>query len=208
MNPYENVSIIFSVISCSLIIYQMIFAKRYAKKDGNLKTLRTTLVTAAFVLTIYGVGASFAVNFYFVLLLIPAAACGAADYWLAKYDLDQDRDLLIDKFFSYGVHAQNLLLKAVESKKRVFVCDESDHPVTLEGYLRFDEVQPVEVRKIAEQGLLTKAGETEEKKESKGGLVFVRTERFKINSNTLYVKHYAKKRGWINEYGLMKEEIQ
>ncbi|MBQ9813620.1 MAG: hypothetical protein IJM54_09965 [Thermoguttaceae bacterium] len=171
-----------------------------------MKTLRTTLLTATFVLAIYGIAASFAVSFCFALLLIPAAACGAADYWLAKYDLDQDKDLLVDKFFSYDVHAQNLLLKAVESKRRVFVCDESDHPVTLDGFLRFDDVQPIEVRKIARQGLLAKVGEIEEKYENKNGFVFVCTERFKINNNTLYVKHYVKKRGLINKYGLMKEE--
>lgn len=206
MNPYEVVSILFSLISCSLIVYQIVLSKRYVEKEGNLKVLRTALITAAIVLTIWVFVAAFTISLKTTLLLIPAFICGALDRWLAKYDLDQDKDLLIAKFFSYDVSVQNLLLKAVASKQRVVVDEASDHPVTIDGSLRFDKVEPIEVRKIARQGLLDEVGKFEEKYETKNGVEIVEVEYFKTNNNTLYVVDYVKKHGMINKYGLMKEE--
>jgi hypothetical protein len=42
-----------------------------------------------------------------------ARLCLAADWLLDRFELAHDKDVLLDQFFSYDVHAQNLLLKAV-----------------------------------------------------------------------------------------------
>ena len=138
--------------------------------------------------------------------IFDAWLCLAADWFLDKFGTNQRKDVLLDKFFSYDVSVQNLLLKAVASKQRVVVDEASDHPVTIDGSLRFDKVEPIEVRKIARHGLLDEVGKIEEKYETKNGVEFVEVEYFKTNNNTLFVVDYVKKHGMVSKYGLMKEE--
>lgn len=128
----------------------------------------------------------------------------AADWLLDRFELAHDKDVLLDQFFSYDVPAQNLLLKAVATKERVVLREDSDHPVILGDALRFDKVLPIEVRKIAEHGLLTKDCEIEEKFENDDGVMFDKIEYFKTNNNTRFVARYVKKKGMVDKYGLMK----
>ena len=192
-----------SVISCGAAIYQCVYMT--FKSCGNIRVWRSLLATLSIMLTSGGAIAVVAVSFWFVILSLLGIACVFGVHLLAKYDLDPYEKILLERFLARDVHAQNLLLRTVELKQRIVVCEELDHPVTIDGSIYFD-VEPIDVRDMAMQGLIGMCDANVETWKTKDGDEVVKFEYYTALDDARHVARLVKERGMLNQYGLMKEE--